>query len=256
VNWLMHWLKSSASISQISQMNPHCRVNHLPDGLLKILMEEDPEESLVEFIKEYSVVCVADESIPITKLIPLDNVCRKMDIGLFVSAGCGLSGYFWANLHSHKMSVDGKLGTTIEFPSLEDLLTCPFSALAKKTDINFFVLLSLLRWSYERKSEVKTDFSITEQREECLLFVRSLLQDEKVSETISNAICQKLRNIIFDSFHIQCIPSAAIVGGILSQEVRKFITKEGSPLSNTVWFDGETCAAVYSRMPSVCRVVV
>jgi len=238
-------------------MNPHCPVNHVPDGLLKILMKEDPEERLVEFIKEYSVVCVADESIPISKLIPLDNICRKMNIGFFVSAGCGLSGYFWANLHSHKISsVDGKLGTTIEFPSLEDLLTCPFTALAKKADINFFVLLSLLRWSYERNSEVKPDFSNTEQRAECLHFVRSLLQDEKVSETISNAICEKLRNIIFDSFHIQCIPSAAIVGGILSQEVRKFITKEGIPLSNAVWFDGETCAAVYSRVPSVCRDVV
>eukprot|EP00920_Eleutheroschizon_duboscqi_P040673 GHVT01097208.1.p1 GENE.GHVT01097208.1~~GHVT01097208.1.p1 ORF type:complete len:372 (+),score=92.84 GHVT01097208.1:460-1575(+) len=235
-------------------------------------------------VSNYSIVSVAAEQFPMHTLIELDEACRSSSVALYVSMTCGKYGWLFSDVGTHEYEDPGAStnsspsassssssssssvavgeGTTlasteasrniVSSPSLSDALRCPFINYRPKIDPHFFAFMGLFHWeashgylpsSSEKQVEVFPSLDVNKFAEE----VQELFETEKLKEKLRGPV--DVLKEIAQMYRRQFVPTAAIIGGMLAQDARKFITHHHAPSPNCSIFSFDTSSAAVARIP-------
>eukprot|EP00382_Lankesteria_abbotti_P000403 CAMPEP_0113848118 /NCGR_PEP_ID=MMETSP0372-20130328/2279_1 /TAXON_ID=340204 /ORGANISM="Lankesteria abbotti" /LENGTH=240 /DNA_ID=CAMNT_0000817525 /DNA_START=396 /DNA_END=1118 /DNA_ORIENTATION=+ /assembly_acc=CAM_ASM_000359 len=216
------------------------------------LSDDDDNEKIqhvAEQLKAYDVLCVADHLFPMKSVIALDKICRQSQKAFFFTLSAGELGMFFADMNSHSSrkpktdKTDMNDGSPAEelvttFPSLESTLNCQLNDLVNSVKRNQTVMLAATALLRQLVVGCATFNALQ------TLINSDLSEDHNLrDDVLSDA--QRLCAMAFSQFP----PTGAVVGGVLSQEVTKFVTRSGTPLSNIVVFDVLSCNVIYTRVP-------
>ncbi|XP_023305559.2 SUMO-activating enzyme subunit 1 [Lucilia cuprina] len=234
--------RAEASIERAKALNPMVEISADTEPLNK------KDETYFEAFDVVVVIGATNE-----ELVRIDNICRKKGIKFFAGDVWGTFGFCFADLQQHQFVEDTvkhkviskphektktELVTTtvqreLNFPAFEETLKfdincATFQRKLKRTGPGFILLRILQK------------FRETHKRDPCY---KSREEDKKELENIRNEITTDVvvPNEYFEHVFSQISPAAAVVGGVLSQEIIKVVTKKEAPNCNVFLFDPETC---------------
>ncbi|XP_013107136.1 SUMO-activating enzyme subunit 1 [Stomoxys calcitrans] len=235
--------RAEASIERSKALNP----------MVEISADIQPlSEKNEDFFCGFDVVVVIGASN--NELLRIDDICRRNDIKFFAGDVWGMFGYIFADLKEHKFVEDvvkhkiiskpnektktELITTTVQkelsFPSYQafvdfDMKNPAFQKNLKRKGPAFVLLrvLQKFRESFCRDPSYKS-------REEDLKHLESLRDEFNISGMI-------MANNYLEYIFAQISPAAAVVGGVMAQEIIKTITKKESPNLNLFLFDPQTC---------------
>ncbi|XP_055838375.1 SUMO-activating enzyme subunit 1 [Episyrphus balteatus] len=234
--------RATASIERARHLNP----------MVEISIDTEPLEKKNEvFFSQFDVVVIIGS--PEAEIIRIDNICRKKNIKFFCGDVWGMFGYCCADLQKHSFlqdvvkhkiisepnqKVKTEIVTTavqqeLEFPPLQEVFDFDynlpeFQRSLKRKGPAFLVLRILQKF----REVFKRDPSYQTREEDIIELTK--IRDELSNENIVPLSC-------FSNVFSQISPTAAVVGGVLAQEVIKVISKKEAPLCNVFLFDPETC---------------
>ncbi|KAM7361317.1 SUMO1 activating enzyme subunit 1 [Cochliomyia hominivorax] len=234
--------RAEASIERAKALNP----------MVEISAEIEPlSKKDVVFFEAFDVIVVIGANNE--ELVRIDKICREKNIKFFAGDVWGTFGFCFADLQHHQFVEDTvkhkviskpheKIKTELvtstvqrelNFPGYEEVLkfdtNCTtFQKKLKRTG-PAFILLRILQ-----------KFRETHKRDPCY---KSREDDKKKLEKIRSEITKDttVPNEYFEHVFSQISPAAAVVGGVLSQEIIKVVTKKEAPNCNVFLFDPETC---------------
>ncbi|XP_015930898.1 SUMO-activating enzyme subunit 1 [Parasteatoda tepidariorum] len=229
--------RAEASKSAIQELNPN----------VTIVIDKDPLESKdAKFFAEFSVVFAT--GIPLKSLTKVNEICHKEDVLFFCGETWGFYGYGFLDLLSHNYSKKLKRDDTeatvfgkFDYCTLDSTLTLKFgSGLGKRTS-KIFVLFHLINHFFDVNQRFPSPLS----REEDLNLLR-----EYRDECVRNLNCDadKIPDSLLSCVFGELAPICAAVGGILANEIIKGISKQGEPLCNFLFFDGDECTGAVERI--------
>ncbi|XP_075147042.1 SUMO1 activating enzyme subunit 1 [Haematobia irritans] len=234
--------RAEASIERSKALNP----------MVEISADTQPiSEKTEEFFKEFDVVVVIEASN--IEIIRVNEICRKNDIKFFSGDVWGMFGYNFADLKDHafvedvvKHKVISKpnekiktemVTTTVQrnvsFPSYQAILDFDvesplFQKRLKRTGPTFLLLRILQKF----REKFGRDPSF-QYRDDDLKQLEVIRAESKFPE--------QLNGDYFEYIFSQISPAAAVIGGVLAQEIIKAVTKKESPNCNLFLFDPQTC---------------
>ncbi|KAL8439469.1 hypothetical protein Efla_004668 [Eimeria flavescens] len=203
------------------------------------------QQRLQELVKDFACVCVAAEMFPVHSLGPLASACRKCGVC------CGGIGFFTQDFGTYELANKGQgAQTTVSHPPLLDVLTAKLADLNPKVDPAIFALLALLRWEAQQQKPRRPLGSIDPLEAGEAAEVETAAATTFAAEGLkpSDSIQRALRDLAL-GYNQQANATAAVVGGLLAQEVRKYITKEQKAVPNVVVFDSHSSCAAVARVP-------
>lgn len=223
----------------------HLRKQYFYNSTNDSIEDKDIDDfiDIQEFMKTYTSICVSCEDYPLYKLINLNQYCHNANIGFCATMCNGKFAFLFIDFNKHrieesyfKKSQDEKKGvmqdvqnnntndTTIEieYCSLDDFLKCPFECIPKKTNIIIYHLFALIL--FEKHSNLSKSNEIINETE----FV-NFCQNFSFNKNNLKEVC-KLYKVPFS-------PACSIIGGVVSQEIRKYVTKQHEPIPNFCVFD-------------------
>ncbi|VWU48358.1 ubiquitin activating enzyme (E1) subunit Aos1, putative [Hepatocystis sp. ex Piliocolobus tephrosceles] len=215
-----------------------------------------------DYISNYTCVCISCEEHPLYKLTNINDQCHNKNIGCFATMCNGKFAFLFSDFGQYIMeesyyktkekektepikhkqlndstnhtgqnsnNINNNINTTaetfkIEYSPLSHVLNVPFEKFDKKTNQIIFYLFALILFEQDKKFEKKNKI-INEQDfiQFCQNF--SLLKNEQYLKEVS-----KMYKINF------CL-SSSIMGGVTSQEIRKFVSKQHESIPNFCVFD-------------------
>lgn len=250
--------RAQASLERLKQRNPMVEVTADPDNL------ETKEEG---FFKNFDVVIVTNY--PKDVCLKVNKICRANNIKFFAGDIFGFFGYSFMDLIKHdyveeevktqeakegqpeakkaKMEANEEEETkmvkkSMEFVDLEKALNVDWSqdSYAKRIrrmDPAYFILQILLEFQSREGCSPRADM-----REEDMKLLTSL-KDSIISKYGLPA--KKIPDEILPMLFSELSPVAAIIGGVLGQEVIKVISNKDSPHNNFFLYNPlESCGVV------------
>lgn len=205
------------------------------------------------YFTNFDVVCIVEA--PTKELVRIDNACRLAGIKFFAGDVWGMFGYCFADLQEHNFvedvykhkivsMADGKQKTeliasatkrTSLYPPLQDCLDLDFfsSEFKKRIKRNGpgFVLMRILQ---KFRDTEKRDPNPKERESEAKLL--HLIRDEIDPNSVPNSA--------FEHVFSHISPAAALVGGVLAQEIIKSVSQKEAPHLNFFIFDPERCTGL------------
>ena len=249
--------RAQASLERLKQRNPMVEVTADPDNL------EVKEES---FFKNFDVVIVTNY--PKDVCLKVNKICRSNDIKFFAGDIFGFFGYSFMDLIKHEY-VEEEVKTqeakddsgpsaakkakveeeetkmvkkSMDFVELEKALNVDWSqdSYAKRIrrmDPSYFILQILMEF---------------QSREGCSPRAEMRAEDMKLLTSLKESITskyglpeKKIPDEILPMLFAELSPVAAIVGGVLGQEVIKVISNKDSPHNNFFLYNPlESCGVV------------
>jgi len=213
--------RAEASAPRVQDLNP--RVN--------IVVDKDPLESKSpEFFQQFDIVCLSDCSLATT--LKVNQICRQHKIPIFSGALHGYFGFVFMDHNQHNYqsttkSVSGEETTTIKTlatPSFQDVFDSPWNIPAlRRVSKSLLAEIILLHYT-----------SVPDQGN-ILDFKKEYLNKRQVAENFVED--QTLLNV-WQAYHKDLSPVAAIVGGLVAQEVIKLLSGKDDPIVNCFVFDG------------------
>ncbi|KAF8820068.1 hypothetical protein IE077_003618 [Cardiosporidium cionae] len=262
--------KKTAEVTMqcLKEINPLVTISWTDEPFLDIY--ESDEKTLSTFIHKFSAICISAESHPLSTLVKLDQLCKQAHVALFSSLCCGKFGFIFSDLHSHHVKEatglsQAKVGQAsssrgkkeeiyVHYPSLEETLSTHMSLFRPKLHPLFFGFFALFRWestllpTASPQKESFKDISSPLSSFDFVSFARQLFVTEKVSLDTKHLSDTLLRDL-WRLYRCQFAPTAAILGGLLAQEVRKFVSHQHIPLPNCILFDMEDSTASVVKIP-------
>ncbi|CDJ45695.1 hypothetical protein, conserved [Eimeria brunetti] len=185
------------------------------------------------------------------------HVFRAGEIrGLIVSQCCGSIGFFVQDLGLYEVvKKETKEKTMFSHPPLLDVLQAKIGELDRRVNPAIFAVLALLRWEEGAKGKrppLRAPGSEAAAGAAAAAAAAAAAEIEAAAERLfaaeglkeTDAIRCATRQLA-EGFNQQSNTIGGIVGGIICQEIRKFITREEKAIPNVIVFDGATsCAAV------------
>ncbi|KAF4738874.1 SUMO-activating enzyme subunit 1, partial [Perkinsus olseni] len=182
----------------------------------------------------------------------LAEAARRAGVAVFLSFGFGGVGWWCADLVKHRVlerSLGNKAAVEITTASFDDLLSRPMVDLLggvklKKAPFECAMVPLLLRIRSQLGSWPASEKEFGEQ-------LRSV-----TASSTDAAMAKFLEPISSEPRLLQHIsagpipPCAAVVGGLLGQEVVKVVTRRDEPLVNTVTYSCRTNGAHVEKMPA------
>ncbi|KAL8273338.1 hypothetical protein Esti_002742 [Eimeria stiedai] len=233
----------------------------------------DSRQTLEDLVKQYACVCVAAEVFPIHTLGALAAACRKGGVGLIISQCCGSIGFFVQDFGTCEPGKEEGAQPTLPHPPLLDVLSSRLRDLDPKVDPAIYAVLgesftcvssglvrgvwilrlaALLRFesnqSAPRRPLGSIDPLAAEEAAKIELAAAGVLAVENLNP--SPSMQRAIRDLAL-GYNQQTNATAAVVGGLLAQEVRKYITREQKavPIPNVVVFDSYSSCASVARVP-------
>ncbi|KFG30642.1 putative ubiquitin activating enzyme [Toxoplasma gondii RUB] len=242
----------------------------------------------VQFVQRFAAISVASEFYPLSSLAPLDALCRRLNVALCSCHCSGTLGFGFLDFHHHTFRVPapkaqtsqaagGKATATngeeesrphhvmreISFPSLDDMLHCSLGNADRKVDPAIFIYLTLEKWRADKDAKGENEqengtlsrllplprYDIHPEDEEFAEFAQQLLRHEGGPAAAACEQSPTLLKTLPMMWGCQYTVTAAVVGGILAQELRKYITKEQEPIPNCLVFNSETSTAAVASLP-------
>lgn len=238
--------RSECASKRVQEMNPLGSVSSSSEGPAK-----NPEK-LKELLKGFDVVIVGLSCLgfDFELAASMDAACRSLGAGFLLTVAAGEIAFFFSDLHEHIMQERSAQGSTdvgqtgqnpetFSFPSFSDWLAAVPALLTGKSDDSFKLFglfASFLRGKAERAvPSAAADFEAHCQEVKCQPKVDGL-------QTMQQA---------FGHFFVEpLVHVASVLGGLLSQEVIKAITRKDPPLVNSVCFNAHTGAALVEHCPA------
>ncbi|XP_055917596.1 SUMO-activating enzyme subunit 1 [Eupeodes corollae] len=243
--------RATASVERARHLNP----------MVEISIDTEPLSTKGEsFFAQFDVVVVI--GLQESELIRVDEICRKKNIKFFCGDVWGMFGYCCADLQKHSFIEDTvkhkvvsepnqktktELVTTtvqreLEFPPIKEVLDFDYkSAGYQKTLKRKGPAFLVLRILQKFREQFQKDPSYQSREKDIIELTK--IRDELSSENVVPTSC-------FTNVFSQVSPTAAVVGGVLAQEVIKVISKKEAPLCNVFLFDPETCCGFIENIPA------
>jgi len=220
--------RGEAGAGRIGELNP--RVEILVD---KDRIEDKPDD----FFKQFQVICLSDCTLQVMQQV--DRVARQHAIPLFAGFLLGWHGVVYMDHHQHtykdvKKDAEGQETTSIrtsEMPSWQEVFQLPWDGRA------FRRMNSKLSLAHQILLQYQASGPNSASEEDFRSFAKSHLEtSRKVADDFVSA------EDLGEVYRLQgkdLSPVAAVVGGIVAQEVIKILSGKDEPLGNCFLFDGK-----------------
>eukprot|EP00271_Cylindrocystis_brebissonii_P012878 TRINITY_DN32387_c0_g1_i1.p1 TRINITY_DN32387_c0_g1~~TRINITY_DN32387_c0_g1_i1.p1 ORF type:complete len:336 (-),score=54.94 TRINITY_DN32387_c0_g1_i1:709-1716(-) len=218
--------------------------------LVKVAVERGSLDKLSgDFLQRFDAVLLGGRpSLQQTKW--LNGECRKRKrredeatIGFFtVDCRGGLGRIFVDCGDRHTYAVKGKDGVLVEeHMSLEDALRIPWKSYPRGAPAELFAFQAVEEWE-ARKSQSGGD---NDGMASLLAFRNEITKKQGLpSDKIPDVLLQR----IFEAGTEELPPAAAILGGLLGQEVLRFVSGVGRPVGNFLTLDSALPASRVLRL--------
>lgn len=216
---------------------------------------EKGEGELKEALKEFDIVCVEMGVLgwDVNLACLIDQVCRTDNAGFILSVSAGERAFFFSDFHEHvvqeRSSVQGAGATAPEqkpiseqicFASFSEWLQVPASQLQQDA-VNSSIIFVSEALTFIRKDKGLANVQSAPQFAEFCANTAKCVPNVDGVASIQDAFrCLFVEPLV----HV-----ASILGGLLTQEVIKAITKRDPPLVNSVCFNAHTSVAFVERIP-------
>uniref|UniRef100_A0A1B0DBY7 SUMO-activating enzyme subunit 1 n=1 Tax=Phlebotomus papatasi TaxID=29031 RepID=A0A1B0DBY7_PHLPP len=231
--------RAEASLTRAQALNPMVELKADKD-----VVSEKPDE----FFTSFDVVIVIGA--PRREMIRINNACRMKGVKFFGTDVWGMFGYCFADLQEHQFIEDvfkhkiiskeqDKVKTeliavptkkTLLFPPLQDVFEfdCRKREYLKTVKRKGFALMMFMIL-HRFREEQKRDPCFKKAPEDHAILLQ--YRDELASGIIPDSA--------FTHLYSQISPAAAIVGGVVGQEVIKSVSQKEAPHHNLFFFDPE-----------------
>lgn len=222
------------SVPNLQILNPLVNVQYV---------EEELNE---ENISNYSVVCITDGSRP--EYETTNSLCRRHGVAFLASNTWGMTGFMFQDCGESYTYIAEKpkllRGKTSEKPDtkrrkVEEDDKAEFEErVANFTDLIDTAPLTSLRHSSPT-----------------VLIAQGKLNDESDVSAYCKDMCKKLKckdvpEDLLSNLDGQLVPVCAIIGGIVSQEIIKIVSKKDAPIVNSFYYDALSGAGIIENMTS------
>ncbi|XP_034115063.1 SUMO-activating enzyme subunit 1 [Drosophila albomicans] len=234
--------RAEASLTRARALNP----------MVDISADTEPlKEKTADFFRQFDVVVINGQSNE--ELLRIDGICRELGVRFYATDVWGMFGFYFASLQKHSYVEDTfkykliskpnekqKFETVatpvqreVEYPAYSswidfDLNAATYQRKLKKDGPGIILLrvLQSFRSQHNRDPSYKTRDADIE-----------LLQKIRDELAPNSALSNDALGLLF----AQISPAAAVVGGVVAQEVIKVVTKMEAPHRNLFLFNPETC---------------
>ncbi|XP_017471105.1 PREDICTED: SUMO-activating enzyme subunit 1 [Rhagoletis zephyria] len=234
--------RAEASIERARALNPMVEISADTGSLAS---------KNIEYFAEFDVVVAIGATNK--ELLRVDNICREKAIKFFCGDVWGMFGYCFGDLQEHTFVEDVVKHKVVSKPN-EKVKTELITAAVQRT-LNFPPLSSVLEFDInapifqkklKRTGPALVLMSVLQEfRETCNRDPSYKTRDADIGELkrIRNEITRvsTLSDEYFENVFAQASPSAAVVGGVMSQEIIKVVSKKEAPHCNVFLFDPDTC---------------
>ncbi|SCM08700.1 ubiquitin activating enzyme (E1) subunit Aos1, putative [Plasmodium chabaudi adami] len=216
--------------------------------------------SIEDYISNYTCVCISCEDYPLHELININELCHKKNIGFFSPMCNGKFAFLFSDFGKHIIEElyykkkdqnnseknnehnlkDGEKkkeneSIEIEYCKLSHFFNVPFENFDKKTNkiiYHMFALILFEKYKNLGKNDKEIDYE--EFHNFCKKY--TFLKNDWITE-------------IAKMYKVSFSPSCSIMGGVASQEIRKFVSKQHESVPNFCVFDMNqnlVCASMIS----------
>mmetsp|Transcript_20699 Transcript_20699/g.45443 ORF Transcript_20699/g.45443 Transcript_20699/m.45443 type:complete len:355 (+) Transcript_20699:2-1066(+) len=244
--------RAECTARRVQEMNPFCEV---------IANTEGPVDNLAELhtaMKHYDVVCLGPGVLgwDMGRVSAAAAACRKAHVGFILTVSAGEIVYFVSDFGNcvveERSNVQGRPAEApdqaaelekVTFPAFSEWLACSAADLQQQKADGVFILLALFTGFLQKKGT-----ALPVEPEAVAAQFADFCRTSKCAPEVEGV--SKLEDIGPMFFLEPLVPVAAVLGGLLAQEVIKFITRRDPPLVNCVCFSAHTGAALVERIPA------
>ncbi|CAJ1375651.1 unnamed protein product [Effrenium voratum] len=233
--------RSECASPRVQEMNPL--------GSVACSCNKPDRENLQDLVKGFDVVIVGLGVLgyDFQLAADVDAACRCQNAGFMLTVAAGELAFFFSDLQEHVMqerSTQGgtEAGTehkpeTFSFPSFSSWLSELPQTASGKTDATFklIALFASFRNSHKAAPSEAKSFAAHCKEVQCEPKVDGL---DSLEQAFSHFFVEPLVHV------------ASVLGGLLTQEVIKAITRKDPPLVNSVCFNAHTGAALVEQIPA------
>lgn len=243
--------RASAVLPRVQELNRLVTVECCAESL-----EAMTAEALAELVSAHNLIVCSNASPTLER--QLDAMARERSIAFYAGAVFGYEGAFFVDLSTHTFREENGTGEkatltdpeTIEYPSLETALAVPWDELKNRwgpVDPTFvrYRLLSLFHESAGRPA-VATDGA-----ELFALGQQTLATEGYTTAAKLTGFTEAMAHQLAATAQAELAPVCAVMGGVLGQEIVKFVSSKGKPIENVYVFDAMACAGKTFRVPLV-----
>lgn len=207
--------------------------------------EKDMNKSLTtkEFVKSYTSVCFSCEDYPLYKLINMNEYCHNANIGFSATMCNGKFAFLFIDFNKYIMEEsyfkkavndtddivnkdrtnnNNSTKNEIKYCKLSDFLKSSFECFPKKTNIMIYHLFALIL--FEKQKKIDNNNQRIDEKEFLNFCMKFSFNKDNLTE-----LC-KLYKVPFP-------PACSIMGGVASQEIRKYVAKQHETIPNFSVFD-------------------
>ncbi|KAH8417873.1 hypothetical protein KR222_007512 [Zaprionus bogoriensis] len=234
--------RAEASLTRSRALNP----------MVDISADTQPlKEKTAEYFAKFDVVVIIGESNE--ELLRIDNICREHGVRFFAADVWGMFGFHYASLQKHSYVEDVFKYKVVSKPN--EKIKCETVATPVQREVEYPAYSCWLDFdinaaTYQRKLKrdgpgivllrVLQHFRSKEKRDPSY---KSRESDIELLQQIRDELAPNsaLKNDALGLLFGQISPAAAVVGGIVAQEVIKVVTRMEAPHRNLFLFNPETC---------------
>lgn len=236
--------RATASLPRLQELNAHVNVS---------ACAEDINNLSEEFIKTHSMVILTGVSLH--DQINMNKICRSNGIAFFATNAMGNDALLFVDIGpSHTYRTESGSGANIKLsepmelscPSLSEASSTPWSNLVNRR-------FGWLPKEYVN-SRILSEFRSLHSRvpnaddtDELFVIGQRLLQAEAVD--FEKPFCREDAHILALTAEMEIAPVCAILGGVLGQEVVKFISCKGEPINNFFTLNAVSGSGKVFRLP-------
>uniref|UniRef100_A0A182NSH3 SUMO-activating enzyme subunit 1 n=1 Tax=Anopheles dirus TaxID=7168 RepID=A0A182NSH3_9DIPT len=233
--------RAEASLPRAQQLNPMVELKADTETL-------DSKEAA--YFKEFDVVCLIGAST--AQHLRVNSICREANVKFFAADVWGMYGFSFADLQKHEFAeevakhvkvskpqekpkfetVATTVKRTLEFPPYQALVDFDFRDASYARQLKRHgTALPVQRVLQKFRDEQQRDPAYAKRTED----LQKLYQ---LRDTIAPEIVSDER---FEFVFAQISPVAAIVGGVVAQEIIKVVSQKETPHRNVFLFNPENC---------------
>ncbi|KAK9463557.1 uncharacterized protein V1516DRAFT_668090 [Lipomyces oligophaga] len=259
--------RAEAALPRIQKLNPRVSVKADSSGY---------REKTKEYYAQFDIVIATELSLD--NFISINNICRELKLPFYAGGLVGLYGFIFLDLISHTYTIEREKSNITPKIGPETATRSLVSVAYSKTDSKQSMETVTKNESYKPLSESINSKALSSLRPRQQLRVSPVLpalkamwQFEKLSGAFKSISPEELVTfttlvqnctrdlglpigILSDAFlssysrsiGAELSPVAAILGGILAQDVLNLLSQKEQPIQNWVIFDGDSStAAIY-----------
>ncbi|XP_030369780.1 SUMO-activating enzyme subunit 1 [Scaptodrosophila lebanonensis] len=234
--------RAEASLDRARALNP----------MVEISADTQPLKDMgAEYFGQFDVIVVSGENN--AELLRIDSICRELGVKFFATDVWGMFGFYFASLQTHRYVENIIKHKIISKPNEKqktEIISTPVQFEVEYPAYSTWLDFDINAPSYQRKIKrngpgivllrILQEFRDVNKRDPSF---KTREADINKLKKIRDGIASKstITDDAIGMLFAQVSPAAAVVGGVVSQEIIKVVTKMEAPHRNLFIFDPETC---------------